>query len=157
MNLGSVQSYAGQLKEAIFSYKKSLELNPRFQRAHMYQGRNYLLLGKTDLALKEMQQENNELFKSFGLALTYHALGRKKEGDEILKEFLEKYQNDWSYLIAELHAFRNEKDAAFEWLEKAYNKKDSWLYWLKGDPLLKNLKGDPRHKAFLMKMNLPID
>jgi len=74
-----------------------------------------------------------------------------------LKEFLEKYQNEWSYLIAELYAFRNEKDAAFVWLEKAYNKKDSWLYWLKGDPLLKNLKSDPRHNAFLKKMNLPID
>jgi len=157
MNLGSVQTYAGQLQEGIFSYKKALELDPRFQRAHMYQGRNYLLLGKPELALKEMQLENVEPYKIFGLALAYHALGRKKEADEILKEFLEKYQNNWSYLIAELHAFRNEKDAAFEWLEKAYNKKDSWLYWLKGDPLIKNLKSDPRHNAFLKKMNLPID
>ena len=74
-----------------------------------------------------------------------------------LKEFLEKYQNDWPYLIAELHAFRNEKDAAFVWLEKAYNKKDSWLYWLKGDPLLKNLQGDSRYKLFMKKMNLTLD
>jgi TolB-like protein/class 3 adenylate cyclase/lipoprotein NlpI len=157
MNLGSVQTYAGQLKEGILSYTKALELDPRFQRAHMYQGRNYLLLGKVDLALKEMQQENNELFKTFGLELAYHALGRKKEADETLKEFSEKYQDDWSYLLAQLHAFRGEKDEAFKWLETAYNKKDSWLYWLKGDPLLENLKGDPRHKAFLLKMNLPID
>jgi TolB-like protein/class 3 adenylate cyclase len=157
MNLGSVLTYAGQLKEGILSYTKALELDPRFQRAHIYQGRNYLLLGKVDLALKEMQQENNELFKSFGLALAYHALGRKKEADETLEEFTDKYQNDWSYLIAELYAFRNEKDAAFIWLEKAYNKKDSWLYWFKGDPLLKNLKNDPRHNVFLKKMNLPPD
>jgi len=157
LNLGSVQTYAGQLKEGVMSYKKALDVDPRFQRAHMYQGRNYLLLGKTDLALKEMQQENNELFKTFGLALAYHALDRKKEADETLKEFLEKYQNNWPYLIAELHAFRNEKDEAFVWLEKAYNKKDSWLYWLKGDPLLKNLKSDNRYKIFLKKMNLPFD
>jgi adenylate cyclase len=157
LNLGSVQTYAGQLKEGVLSYKKALDVDPRFQRAHMYQGRNYLLLGKTDLALKEMQQENNELFKTFGLALTYHALDRKKEADETLKEFLEKYQNNWPYLIAELHAFRNEKDEAFVWLEKAYNKKDSWLYWLKGDPLLKSLQSDNRYKAFLNKMNLPLD
>ena len=157
LNLGSVQTYAGQLNEGVLSYKKALDVDPRFQRAHMYQGRNYLLLGKTDLALKEMQQENNELFKTFGLALAYHALDRKKEADETLKKFIEKYQNNWPYLIAELHAFRNEKDEAFVWLEKAYNKKDSWLYWLKGDPLLKNLKSDNRHKAFLNKMNLPLD
>jgi serine/threonine-protein kinase len=74
-----------------------------------------------------------------------------------LNEFSKKYQNDWSYLLAQLHAFRGEKDAAFSWLETAYNKKDSWLFWLKGDPLLRNLAGDPRHTAFLKKMNLPAD
>jgi tetratricopeptide (TPR) repeat protein len=123
----------------------------------MYQGRNYLLLGKKDLALKEMQLENNELFKTFGLALAYHELGRKQEADETLKEFTDKYQNNWSYLLAQLHAFRGEKDLAFTWLETAYNKKDSWLYWLKGDPLLKNLKDDNRYKAFMKKMNLTFD
>jgi hypothetical protein len=29
------------------------------------------------------------------------------------------------------------------------------LYWVKGDPLFKNLEGDPRYKVFLKKMNLP--
>jgi len=157
MNFGSVQTYAGQLKEGILSYKKALELDPRFQRAHMYQGRNYLLLGKLDMALKEMRLENVEIYKTFGLALAYHALGRKKEADETLKEFTDKYQNNWSYLLAQLHAFRGEKDLAFAWLETAYNKKDSWLYWLKGDPLLKNLKDDNRYLAFMKKMNLTFD
>ncbi len=157
MNLGNELTSAGRLDEAILSFKKILELDPRFQRAHFYQGRNYLLKGKPELALKEMQQENLEIFKTFGLALAYHSLGREKDADEMLKEFSEKYKNNWSYLLAQLHAFRGEKDEAFKWLETAYNKKDSWLYWLKGDPLLKNLKGDPRHKAFLIKMNLPID
>lgn len=157
MNLGNTLTSAGRYDEAILSFKKILELDPQFQRAHFYQGRNYLLMGKPDLALKEMQQENLEIFKTFGLALAYHSLGRKKEADEMLKEFSEKYQNNWSYLLAELYAFRREKDLAFIWLETAYNKKDSWLYWLNGDPLLKNLEDDPRHTAFLKKMNLPID
>jgi hypothetical protein len=29
------------------------------------------------------------------------------------------------------------------------------LYRIKGDPLLKNLEGDPRYQAFLQRMNLP--
>ncbi len=157
MNLGNVLTSAGRYDEAILSFKKILELDPQFQRAHFYRGRNYLLKGKPALALKEMQQENLEIFKTFGLALAYHSLGQKKKADEMLKEFSEKYQNNWSYLLAELYAFRGEKDLAFIWLETAYNKKDSWLYWLKGDPLLKNLESDPRHITFLKKMNLPID
>ena len=157
MGMGNNQTAVGKINEAILSFKKALEIDPRFQRAHMYQGINYLLLGRADLALKEMQQENNELFKTFGLALAYHALGRKHEADETLKEFTDKYENNWSYLLAQLHAFRGEKDLAFTWLETAYNKKDSWLFWVKGDPLLKNLKNDPRYNAFLKKMKLPVD
>ena len=157
MNLGNCQSYLGRYYEAIKSFKKVLEIDPGFQRAHLYQGINYLLLGKPDLALREMQKENMEIFKTFGLALAFHALNRKKEADETLKEFTDKYQNNWSYLLVQLHAFRGEKDAAFTWLETAYNKKDGWLFWVKGDPLLKNLMSDPRYKAFLKKMNLPID
>ena len=157
MNLGNALTYQGRYEDAIASFKKALEVNPQFQRAHMYQGRNYLLLGKMDFALTEMRQENNELFKTFGLALAYHALGRKQEADQTLKVFTDKYQNNWSYLLAELHAFRGEKDKAFDWLDAAYNKKDSWLFWVKDDPLLKNLKSDPRYNAFLKKMNLTLD
>ena len=104
-----------------------------------------------------MKQENNEPFKTFGLALAYHALGRKNEADQMMKEFKDKYQSEWSYLLAQLHAFRGEKDMAFMQLESAFTKKDGWLVFLKGDPLLKNLKSDPRHIAFLKKMNLSID
>ncbi len=144
-------------EEAIVLYKKILELNPQFQRAHLYMGEIYLLQGKPEIALAEMKQENNEPFKTFGLALAYHALGRKNEADQMMKEFTDKYQNDWSYLLARLHAFRGEKDRAFMQLESAFNKKEGWLIFIKDDPLLKNLVGDPRHMAFLKKMNLPLD
>ena len=157
LNLGNILTYAGRPAEAIASFKKVLELNPQFQRAHFYMGRNYLLEGKTEMALQEMQQENMDVFRDFGLALTYHAIGRGKEADEAMKNFIGKFQNEWNYLIAELYAFRGEKDKAFSWLENAYNKEDGWLVFFKGDPLLKNLEGDPRHIAFLKKMNLPAD
>jgi adenylate cyclase len=157
LDLGNALSCDGRFAEAIKYFNKILEINPQYQRAHLYTGRNYLLMGKPEQALGEMEKENLEIFKTFGLALAYHALGRKKEADEKLKEFIQNYRDNWSYLIAQLYAFRGEKEEAFTWLETAYNKKDSWLYWLKGDPLLKNLEGDSRHLAFLMKMNLPID
>ncbi len=50
----------------------------------------------------------------------------------------ETYQNERPYLVAELYAFRGEKDTSFEWLEKAYLQKDTWLTWPKADPLLEN-------------------
>ena len=157
LNLGNILTHAGQPEEAISYFKKTLDLNPQFQRAHMYLGRNYLLLGKNELALKEMQQENLEVFRTFGMALVYHAMGKKNEADDVLKDFTERFQNDWSYLLAELYAYRGEMDKAFMWLENAYNKKDGWLVFLKGDPLLKSLHNDDRYKTFFKKMNLTVE
>ena len=114
-------------------------------------------MGKPQQALTEMEKENLEIFKALGVALAYHALGRKREADEKLKEFTEKYRDNWSYLIVQLHAYRREIEEAFAWLETAYNKKDSWLYWIKSDPLLKNIQDDSRYKAYLKKMNLLTD
>ena len=157
LNLGNILTHAGRPDDAIAYLKKTLEINSQFQRAHLYLGRNYLLSGKTEMALNEMEQENMEVFRVFGVALAYHALGRKKEADEALKNFTDKFKNEWNYLLAELYAYRGEKDNAFMWLENAYNKKDGWLVFLKGDPLLKNLKSDSRYNAFMKKMNLPPD
>jgi len=157
MSLASDLSYSGKFAEAIPFFKKVLELDPQFQRAHLYIGRNYIMMEKPELALEEIQKENMEVFKNFGLAVVYFSLNRKKEADEKLNEFIEKYQDHWRYLIAQLYAFRNEKEEAFKWLESAYNHRDSWLWWIKNDPWLKNLEGDPRHSTFLKKMNLPIN
>jgi len=154
LNMGNILTHAGRPGEAIAYFSKALELNPQFQRAHLYLGRNYLLAGKTDLAFKEMREENIEVFRSFGMALVYFAAGKKKEADEALNLFIDNFQNDWNYLLAELYAFRGEKDKAFIWLENAYQKKDGWLVFLKGDPLLKNLRGDDRYKAFMKRLNL---
>jgi adenylate cyclase len=157
LNLGNILTHAGRIPEATPYLRKALELDPDFQRAHMYLGRNFLLMGKIDSALGEMKSENMEVFKTFGLALALHAAGRKKEADEMFDLFAKSYGEHWNYLLAELYAFRNQKDEAFTSLENAYQKNDGWLVFLKGDPLLRNLKADLRYRAFMEKMNLPPD
>ena len=157
LNLGNILSHAGRFEEANPYLRKALELDPDFQRAHMYLGRNLLLEGKMDSALNEMKLENMEVFKTFGLALAFHALGKKKEADEMLDLFVKNHGSQWAYLLAELYAFRSQKDEAFASLENAYQNNDGWLVFLKGDPLIRNLKTDSRYKVFMQKMNLPPD
>jgi serine/threonine protein kinase len=40
-------------------------------------------------------------------------------------------------------------------LLRAYSQRDGGFIAMKGDPLLRNLEGDPRYAAFLKKMRLP--
>ena len=61
----------------------------------------------------------------------------------------------WPYGIALIHAYRGERDQAFDWLEKAHAGRDVDLMFLKADPLLMPLHNDPRWSALMKKMNLP--
>ena len=81
---------------------------------------------------------------------------RKKSGFRRCARPRDQQQPDENaFGIAEVYAFRGQTDEAMHWLERAYAQKDAYLYSVKRDPLLKNLKSDPRYKAFLRKMNLP--
>jgi serine/threonine-protein kinase len=59
---------------------------------------------------------------------------------------------DWAYGVAEVYAYRNERDKAFLWLDTAYVQHDPDLQLVKVDPLLRNLQGDPRFESFLRKL-----
>jgi len=52
---------------------------------------------------------------------------------------------------------RNDADKAFDWLERSYKQRDTGLAEMKGDPLLRSLEHDPRYRAFLQKMKLPVN
>jgi TolB-like protein/Tfp pilus assembly protein PilF len=156
-NFGQLLYHTNHLEEAITSYKKALELNPQFPRAHIFLGKVYLLQGKPELAMTEMRQETDEAWRNFGLMLTYNALGRKKEVDKLLSDFIIKFPKGEMYQIAEVYAVLGNKDKAFEYLEKSYVAREARITYLKGDPLLKNLESEPRYTDFLKKMNLALD
>ncbi|HWM70509.1 MAG TPA: hypothetical protein VNO35_28320 [Steroidobacteraceae bacterium] len=93
--------------------------------------------------------------RCFHFGFVHFAAGRKAESDAKLAEAIRQNGDSWASEIARVYAFRGEKDRAFEWLNRAYEARDEDLYFIKGDPLFKNLEGDPRYKAYLRKMNLP--
>jgi len=154
-NFGLDAYRAGRLEEAVAAFKKAMELNPEYPVLHSSLGGVYLAQAHPQEALAEMERETEPDFRLYGQALAYHALGRKKESDAALAEYVVKYQADSAFQIAELYAFRGEADRAFEWLERAYAQRDGGLVEMKGDPLLKSLERDPRYAAFLKKMRLP--
>jgi TolB-like protein len=156
-NLGVAAYYAGRLEEAEAAFRKVLELQPQRPGVHTFLGNIYLVHSKPEEALAETQRELEPIWRGFGLALAYHAAGKKKEADTALADYIDKHQNEMAFQIAEIYAYRGETDRAFEWLERAYKQRDGGLSELKGDPLLRSLERDPRHQAFLKKMKLPLN
>jgi hypothetical protein len=62
-----------------------------------------------------------------------------------------------AYQIAEVHAWLGDNDEAFAWLERARGQHDGGLTFTKGDPALRGLHGDPRWRALLEALHLPVD
>jgi tetratricopeptide (TPR) repeat protein len=146
---------AGSLGEAEAAFQKVLELNADFPGGRALLGRVCLEARKPEAALQQMEQEKEPLFRRIGLALAYHALGRKSEADAALAELIEENHKEAAWDIAQVHAFRGETESTFEWLERAYAQRDPGLTEIKAEPSFNNLRADPRYKAFLKKMQLP--
>jgi TolB-like protein/DNA-binding winged helix-turn-helix (wHTH) protein/Tfp pilus assembly protein PilF len=153
-SLGDTEYYAGQLDESATDYEKALELNPDVFPGNISLSRTYIVQGRAQDALSEIELVRYDPERESLHAIAYHALGRKKEADAALSELIAKYRASTAYQIAEVYAFRNQSDKAFEWLDRAYVQRDDDLIVTKVDPFLKNLHNDPRYVAFLKKLNL---
>jgi serine/threonine-protein kinase len=90
-----------------------------------------------------------------GAALAGHALGDADASRRALDELEARYAEGMAYQIADVHAFRGEADAAFQWLDTACQQHDGGLAMIKYDPFLKPLRGDPRYAEMLRKLGLP--
>jgi hypothetical protein len=95
--------------------------------------------------------------KLTGEAIALHDLGRERESRAALEELVAGSASDAAYQIADVYAWRGEKDQAFEWLERARVQADTGLGWIRFDPLLAKLRGDPRYPALLRTLKLPVD
>ncbi|MDH3745876.1 MAG: protein kinase [Acidobacteriota bacterium] len=154
-SLGTELMEAGHAQEAEGTFLKVLELQPKRSGARMRLGLIELSRSRFEAALAEIRQESTPHWRRYGLALVYHAQGRPEEAEAALIEMTEKYGDDAAFQLAEIHAYRDEPDMAFEWLERGYSHRDPGLAFVKASPFLHNLHDDPRWPVFLEKMGLP--
>jgi len=154
VGLGQLEYWTGALDEAVADLKRGLELDPQAP-SHTFLAKIYTIQGRSQEALAETEQERISAWRLADQAIAYHSLGREKESDGALQELITKYNTLNAYQIAEVYAFRNQPDKAFEWLGRAYAQRDGGLAITNVDPLLKSLHKDPRYAALLKKLNLP--
>jgi len=156
-SFAEIEFFMGHLDQATADCKKAIELNPDVVAAHTVLSQIYVMQGRPHDALAEIELVRSDAERGQLYAIAYYALGRKKESDAALSEFITKYHTSGAYQIAEVYAFRNQPDEAFEWLNRAYAQRDSGLVITKVEPTLKSLHNDPRFSLFLKKLNLPTD
>ena len=150
--LGDALFNAGQYDKAIEQELKALELNPRSQGAHQYLGQVYLAKGMFDNAISEFQMA----WSKGSLGHAYAVSGRRAEAHKTLAELVEASKRRYvSPLdIALIYVGLDEKDRAFQWLEKAYKEHVTYLIFLRVDQRYSALRSDPRFQDLLRRVGL---
>jgi TolB-like protein/predicted Zn-dependent protease len=153
---GLACAISNRLDEAEKEIRTALQLSERFSSGWYWLGVVLLWKGEPEAALAAMQREPVESWRLPGLALAYHALRQDADSDAALDQAVESYGTVMAYQIGQAHAYRGEVREAFAWLDRAHRQRDAGLaYYLKTDPLLDNIKADPRYAALLHRMGLP--
>ena len=153
--LGRTLYEAHRLDEAADSFAMALSLGPGWVSVHYRLGRVRLAQGDAPAALAEMEQETSIYYRPIGMAIVQHALGDTAASDAALQELIKCCAAEAGFQVAEIYAFRGEIDKAFDWLENAYDNRDTGMNGMLVNPLFVNLHNDPRWEPLLDKMGLP--
>ncbi|MGB8538627.1 MAG: protein kinase [Acidobacteriaceae bacterium] len=160
-NLGSVLVFTHRWDEAIQELRYAIDLDPNYWFDYNFLGRAYEAKGRLPEAIETFKhgltlEGNTELWAGLGHA--YAASGDKGEAYKVLDKLKEISTHRYvaPYNVAVIYAGLGDKDAAFDWLNRAYNQRSYLLAaYLKTDSRLDNLRSDPRFHDLQRKMNLP--
>lgn len=144
-----------QFAAAHEALRRLIEILPEAEFPLSWLGILQLSEGKAREALTTFQSINEDGLRLSGIAMAEHSLGHARESQQALDQYIATAGEAGAYGLAEIYAWRGEKDKAFEWLDRAYQQRDSTMGDFRNDATLVSLHGDPRFAAMLRKMNLP--
>jgi serine/threonine protein kinase/tetratricopeptide (TPR) repeat protein len=162
--LGAAFYSARQYDQAIEQEQKTLELDQNVATARLFLGSAYV----QKLMYKEGTAEFEKMLVIFpgdtrALSLLGHAYavaGRKAESQKVLDQLNEVSTQKYvpAEFKARIYAGLGDKVRAFDWLEKAYEGRETAIDFrgigIKADPAFDPLRSDPRWIDLLRRMNL---
>jgi TolB-like protein/Tfp pilus assembly protein PilF len=157
-DFGNDYYYARRYDEAIAQLRKTIEIEPHSYLAHFYLGEALQLKGQLPEAIAEYRKAAELDDDPFVLALlgqSYARAGRRDEGNQILTQLTQEAKARYvsAYGVGLVFLGLGDKNRAMDELEHAYRENDGGdIYDIKIDPMLDELRGDPRFEALAEKI-----
>src|SRR5436190_2761821 len=149
---------AHRFDEAEKQARKTLEIDPRFFLAHYYLGGILQRKGRLDQAIPEFQKSvelNDDAYSIAMLGQAYARNGQRDEAQKIFARLTDEAKSRYvaPYASAVLYLGLGDKERALAELERAYQTGDNnYLFVLKVDPMMDELRGDRRFEALVQKI-----
>lgn len=152
--------YSGKYEQAEKKYLETIELDPNFPPAYIGLALTYGQMKIHTKAIEALEKAkmflpNNPLISAV-MGYSFAASGDRKKAQSLLKELNGRKEKQYisSLYFALIYIGLNEIDEAFEWMEKAYEERSNYLIYFKVNPILDNLRRDPRFITLLKNMKL---
>ena len=150
-----------QYDRAIEELQMVLAMDPNYWQSHSQLGKAYLAKLMSEEAIAEYEKVIDLSGGGNGdmafLAIIYYEIGEKAKAEQLFDNLMQRSRDEYVppmffYLI---HKARGELDLAYEWLEQALNEHDSYLPWIRVDPIERyRIPDEPRFNELLKKMGL---
>lgn len=161
LTLGVIYYCAERFDRAIKQFQEALALDPGNAFGHVLLADAYAHANESEKAIEECERAlalgSNVAMVRLNAASTFAKVGKVQEARKILDE-AEKSWNPGipvAHLIASVRARLGENDAAFEWLEKAFQEHTFFLGYFKVHPLFETLRDDPRFLDLVKRIGIP--
>ena len=155
--LASSLANLGKQSDSRAEYERVIELNPSAPNSHAAIGMTYVVEGAFEEGAQAAQKDAAGWARLLTVSCARWGQKRVPESDAALAELIKTFAETAAYQIGEVYAYRDDKDHAFEWLERARSQHDAGLPGLRADPLLQPLHQDPRWEALLRTVGLADD
>jgi eukaryotic-like serine/threonine-protein kinase len=163
-NLGLAGSlfHARHYDQAIEQIQKTVELDPNHVRAREFLVFAYAHAGRSDSAIAECAviaslPPPGKLVSRMAQAYVYALLGKSEEARKIMEEVRSGNEDNLPLLwrASQIYAILNERDQAFELLNRLCDARFGLVVFFKGYPSFDNLRADPRYGELSRRIGLP--
>ena len=155
--------YACDLDTAAEFIERALELEPKAVFTHWIRSAILSLKGRHEEAISEnlkavLSSDHHPMLVS-GLGAAYARAGRTAEAEDLILELKNRSAREYiaSQWIAEIYLALERIPDALLWFERAFEERNTFLMALATAPQYVPLHNEPRYRALLQKMNLPLD
>jgi len=159
-DLGKNLIYARRYDEAIVELRRALELDQHFGPAHFWLYYAYIETANFVGAKDELDKTEAFIGHPRYLVERTFLLARSGHPDEarkLLTQVIKISENVYIHPGAMTYVYcaLDDKNSAFQWLEKAYIEHNSFVSSVKIFPALDPLRTDPRYNEFVRRVGLP--
>jgi TolB-like protein/DNA-binding winged helix-turn-helix (wHTH) protein/Tfp pilus assembly protein PilF len=160
-DLGMALHAARRYDEAIAQERRTMDLDAAYPTPYFIRGMAYEQKGELPQAIADYEDYARRTHRDgnalAALGHAYAVAGRREEARRLADELAPRVRRGEAspFYLALVYAGLGDKEAALQWLEKAYRAHSGSMRYVRVDRRLDPLRSDPRYQDLMRRVGLP--